>query len=65
MNIGNTIRNLVQYLTEGFARVFSPNPDKSPEVGVQPYKGETYKPTKSEKQAKGGACQVSAFWVLK
>ena len=49
MNIGNTIRNLVQYLTEGFARVFSPNPDKSPEVGVQPYKGETYKPTKSEK----------------
>lgn len=48
MNIGNFIRDLVQYITEGFARIFSPNSDEYPEVGVQPFESEPYQPKESE-----------------
>lgn len=33
---------LVQYLTEGFARIFSPTDDHYPETGVQPFDSEPY-----------------------
>ncbi|WP_242577987.1 hypothetical protein [Chroococcus sp. FPU101] len=38
---------LVQYLTEGFARIFSPTDDHYPETGVQPYDSEPYAAPKS------------------
>jgi hypothetical protein len=47
MSWKNNLRELVQYLAEGFARIFSPNRDEYPEVGNQPYEAEPYhKPTK-------------------
>ncbi len=36
------LQDLVQYLTEGFARIFSPSDDEYPEIGVQPYDSEPY-----------------------
>ena len=42
MNIREALQNFVQYFTEGFARIFSPSKDEYPEVGVQPFKGDTY-----------------------
>lgn len=38
---------LVQYLTEGFARIFSPTDDHYPETGVQPFDSEPYAAPKS------------------
>lgn len=40
MNIIQTIKGIVQYLTEGFARIFSPTDDRYPVIGVQPFEGE-------------------------
>lgn len=34
--------SLVQYLAEGFARIFSPIDDQYPETGVQPFDSEPY-----------------------
>ncbi len=42
------LQNLVQYITEGFARIFSPSDDEYPEVGVQPFDSEAYSPSKSK-----------------
>lgn len=42
------LQNLVQYITEGFARIFSPSEDEYPEVGVQPFDSEPYSPSESE-----------------
>lgn len=42
MNWKDSLRELVQYLTEGFARIFSPNRDEYPEVGDQPFDAEPY-----------------------
>ena len=33
------IRNIIQYITEGFIKIFSPNEDSYPAVGLQPYGG--------------------------
>jgi hypothetical protein len=30
----------VQYTTEAFARIFGPNDDEYPNIGVQPFEGE-------------------------
>ncbi|PSF39580.1 isochorismate synthase [Aphanothece hegewaldii CCALA 016] len=38
---------MVQYLTEGFARIFSPTDDHYPETGVQPFDSEPYATPKS------------------
>lgn len=40
MNIPNFLNNIVQYVTEAFARVFGPNDDQYPDIGVQPFEGE-------------------------
>jgi hypothetical protein len=42
MNIKDTLHNFVQYLTEAFARIFSPNNDEYPDVGMQPFDSEPY-----------------------
>lgn len=42
MIISQTLKNIVQYLTEGFARIFSPTDDEYPAIGVQPFEGEIY-----------------------
>jgi hypothetical protein len=42
MKIFELLGNLTKYITEGFARIFSPNRDEYPEVGVQPFEGDTY-----------------------
>ena len=40
--------NLSQYISEAIARIFSPNDDKYPDVGVQPFEGEPYQPSQGE-----------------
>ena len=42
MTIVETVKNIVQYITEGFARIFSPNSDEYPAIGVQPFEGTIY-----------------------
>jgi hypothetical protein len=44
MMIDTTLKNIMQYLTEAFARIFGPNDDEYPAIGVQPFEGEIYKP---------------------
>lgn len=48
MNIQTFVQNLVQYMTEAFARIFGPSDDDYPTVGVQPFEGESYNPSESE-----------------
>lgn len=31
---------VIQYFTEAIARIFSPNSDKYPNTGIQPFEGE-------------------------
>ncbi|ACK73477.1 hypothetical protein PCC7424_5126 [Gloeothece citriformis PCC 7424] len=42
MNIPKMMQDLVQYLAEGFARIFGPNDDEYPEIGTQPFEGDPY-----------------------
>jgi hypothetical protein len=42
MTITNFLQNFVQYLTEAFARIFGPNDDEYPNIGIQPFEGEPY-----------------------
>ncbi|HHP7229297.1 MAG TPA: hypothetical protein ACFCUY_00385 [Xenococcaceae cyanobacterium] len=42
MVINNALKATMQYLTEAFARIFGPNDDEYPNIGVQPYEGEIY-----------------------
>lgn len=42
MVISNIIGTVIQYLAEGFARIFSPTDDAYPAVGVQPFGGDVY-----------------------
>jgi hypothetical protein len=46
MNIKDTLHNAVQYLTEAFARIFSPTKDEYPDVGMQPFDAEPYQAPK-------------------
>lgn len=40
-----TLNSLMQYLAEGFARIFSPSDDRYPLIGVQPFGGDIYTQT--------------------
>ena len=42
MNINNMLQNLVQYIAEGFARIFSPAKDDYANIGIQPFDCEPY-----------------------
>jgi hypothetical protein len=47
MNISQFLQNIVQYVAEAFARIFGPNDDEYPNIGLQPFEGEPFNP-KSE-----------------
>ena len=40
MVVINTLKDVVQYLTEGFLSIFSPIDDEYPTIGIQPYYGD-------------------------
>lgn len=40
MKVSQIIGNAIQYFSEAIARIFSPNDDKYPNIGVQPFEGE-------------------------
>ena len=40
MIVSKTLKSLVQYLAEGFARIFSPSNDRYPAIGIQPFEGD-------------------------
>jgi hypothetical protein len=42
MNLINMLRDGVQYIVEGFLRIFSPDRDEYPVIGLQPFEGEVY-----------------------
>jgi len=42
MNIINVMLEGVQFLSEGVTRVFKPNDNQYPEIGVQPFEGEPF-----------------------
>jgi hypothetical protein len=42
MNVIKSLRDMLQYLSEGVSRIFSPSKDEYPEIGVQPFDGEPY-----------------------
>jgi hypothetical protein len=48
MDIVKMLREFVQYITEGFARIFGPNDDEYPSTGVQPYEGDPYQQSEKE-----------------
>ncbi len=37
MSINKILQGLVQYIAEGFARIFSPAKDQYTDIGVQPF----------------------------
>lgn len=43
MNISKMLSDMLGYISEAAARVFSPFDDKYPAIGVQPFEGEPYK----------------------
>jgi hypothetical protein len=43
MNIQQKLQDFMQYFLEAFARIFGPNDDEYPDVGVQPFEGEPYR----------------------
>lgn len=45
MSINKMLQGLVQYITEGFARIFSPAKDEYSDIGVQPFDCEPYSET--------------------
>lgn len=42
MNIPKQLQNFIEYITEAFARIFGPDDDEYPNVGVQPFEGDPY-----------------------
>lgn len=42
MIMNRVLQSMIQYLTEGFMRIFTPTDDRYPAVGVQPFGGEVY-----------------------
>ncbi|MDJ0600551.1 MAG: isochorismate synthase [Crocosphaera sp.] len=51
MKLNDTLQGLVQYFTEGFARIFSPAKDDYKDIGVQPYDCKPYIKTQVKKTA--------------
>ncbi|MEB3828790.1 hypothetical protein [Phormidium sp. CCY1219] len=43
MNISKMFSDVMQYVSEAFARIFSPSDDIYPMSGVQPFEGDPYK----------------------
>lgn len=43
MNIMKMLENMTKYLTEGFARIFSPPEESPPDIGVQPFECAPYR----------------------
>ncbi|MFB6276790.1 MAG: hypothetical protein ABEI32_11695 [Halothece sp.] len=42
MNLMTMMNDMASFLGEAIARIFSPNDDAYPNVGVQPYSGEVF-----------------------
>ena len=42
MILNKVLKDMMKYLTEGFLRIFGPNDDEYPNIGVQPFDGEIY-----------------------
>lgn len=42
MKIGKTVAEVSRFLSEAFARIFSPTDDMYPAIGVQPFSGDPY-----------------------
>ena len=42
MNISKHLDETIRYLTEAFARIFGPNDDEYPMIGIQPFTGDPY-----------------------
>lgn len=40
MKVFQAFENVVQYFSEAFARIFGPNDEPVPSIGVQPFEGE-------------------------
>ncbi|GAB4278794.1 MAG: hypothetical protein Fur0025_05570 [Oscillatoriaceae cyanobacterium] len=43
MNISKLLSDMMRYVSEAAARIFSPSDDAYPNIGVQPFEGEPYK----------------------
>ncbi|BAZ00859.1 hypothetical protein NIES37_48570 [Tolypothrix tenuis PCC 7101] len=43
MSISRIIANITQYISEAAMRIFAPNDDAYPVIGVQPFTGDPYK----------------------
>ncbi|MGL5804251.1 MAG: hypothetical protein ACRC2R_04880 [Xenococcaceae cyanobacterium] len=42
VHISRFLDYFTRYITEGFVRIFGPNDDEYPIIGVQPFEGEIY-----------------------
>ena len=42
-----SLRNMFNYLAEGFIRLFGLTHDEYPEIGIQPFEGKVYNPSSS------------------
>ena len=47
MRVVKILRDMVNYLAEGFIRLFGPTHDEYPEIGIQPFEGEVYNSSSS------------------
>ena len=47
MGISSLIASITQYISEAAARIFSPNDDHYPLIGVQPFDGEPFEEGRS------------------
>jgi hypothetical protein len=43
MQIASMMSQVLSYLSEGIARIFSPDRDEYPKTGVQPFEGEVHR----------------------
>jgi hypothetical protein len=48
MKINERLQGFVQYIGEGFARIFSPAKDDYKDIGVQPFECKPYNKAKAE-----------------
>ncbi|AUT01952.1 MULTISPECIES: nicotinate phosphoribosyltransferase [Nostocales] len=48
MAIPRIIASITQYISEAVMRIFAPNDDAYPNIGVQPFTGEPYKKGSAE-----------------
>ncbi|MHC5670547.1 hypothetical protein [Nostoc sp.] len=48
MAISRIIANITQYISEAAMRIFGPNDDAYPSIGVQPFTGDPYNKRKDD-----------------